>query len=308
MAATKPNQTSTSPLHLPAVFPVAGMGTRFLPATKCTPKEMLPIVDKPLIQYAAEEAVAAGSESLIFITNRTKHTISDHFDSAYELEDRLQRAGKLDLLERVQNTLPVATSRLYVPQDSPQGLGHAVAMARAAVGAQFFAVLLADDLILPDLLQDREQGCLAQMLEVHRQTGASVVAVQQVPREHIHRYGVVAVDDFNDNFARIRSIVEKPSAEQAPSDLGVVGRYILAPAIFDLIAQVKPDQRGEIQLTDAIAMLLQQQPVYACRFTGTRHDCGHQAGFVQATLDVAMRNPELRDALLPMLRQLLDSV
>ena len=287
---------------LPAVFPVAGMGTRFLPATKCTPKEMLPIVDKPLIQYAAEEAVQAGCDSLIFITNRTKHTISDHFDSAYELEDRLQRAGKQALLDKVRQTLPGALSRMYIPQDSPQGLGHAVAMARAAVGERFFAVLLADDLILPE----QGEGCLAQMLAIHQRTGASVVAVEQVPREQIHRYGVVAVDDFSNNYGQIRSIVEKPGPAEAPSDLGVVGRYILAPAIFDLIEQVKPDARGEIQLTDAIAMLLQQQPVYACRFAGTRHDCGHHEGFVHATLDVAMRTPDLRKSLLPMLQNLLD--
>ena len=284
------------------MFPVAGMGTRFLPATKCTPKEMLPIVDKPLIQYAAEEAVQAGCDSLIFITNRTKHTISDHFDSAYELEDRLQRAGKQALLDKVRQTLPGAPSRMYIPQDSPQGLGHAVAMARAAVGERFFAVLLADDLILPE----QGEGCLAQMLAIHQRTGASVVAVEQVPREQIHRYGVVAVDDFSNNYGQIRSIVEKPGPAEAPSDLGVVGRYILAPAIFDLIEQVKPDARGEIQLTDAIAMLLQQQPVYACRFAGTRHDCGHHEGFVHATLDVAMRTPDLRKSLLPMLQNLLD--
>ncbi len=291
---------SSSP-GLPAVFPVAGMGTRFLPATKCTPKEMLPIVDKPLIQYAAEEAVQAGCNSLIFITNRTKHTISDHFDSAYELEDRLQRAGKQALLDKVRQTLPGAPSRMYIPQDSPQGLGHAVAMARAAVGERFFAVLLADDLILPE----QGEGCLAQMLAIHQRTGASVVAVEQVPREQIHRYGVVAVDDFSNNYGQIRSIVEKPDPAEAPSDLGVVGRYILAPAIFDLIEQVKADARGEIQLTDAIAMLLQQQPVYACRFAGTRHDCGHHEGFVHATLDVAMRTPDLRKSLLPMLQNLL---
>ena len=296
------SSTNASSPSLPAVFPVAGMGTRFLPATKCTPKEMLPIVDKPLIQYAAEEAVQAGCDSLIFITNRTKHTISDHFDSAYELEDRLQRAGKQALLDKVRQTLPGALSRMYIPQDSPQGLGHAVAMARAAVGERFFAVLLADDLILPE----QGAGCLAQMLAIHQRTGASVVAVEQVPQDQIHRYGVVAVDDFSNNYGQIRSIVEKPGPAEAPSDLGVVGRYILAPAIFDLIEQVKADTRGEIQLTDAIAMLLQQQPVYACRFAGTRHDCGHHEGFVHATLDVAMRTPDLRKSLLPMLQNLLE--
>ena len=297
------HDNDTKHTDMPAVFPVAGMGTRFLPATKCTPKEMLPIVDKPLIQYAAEEAVQAGCRSLIFITNRTKHTISDHFDSAYELEDRLQRAGKHALLDRVRNTLPAAdVSRLYIPQDSPQGLGHAVAMAQAAVGERFFAVLLADDLILPQ----QGQGCLAQMLAIHQRTGASVIAVQQVPRQHIHRYGVVAVDDFTDDVGRVTAIVEKPEADEAPSDLGVVGRYILAPAIFDLIEQVKPDARGEIQLTDAIAMLLQQQPVYACRFAGTRHDCGHHEGFVHATLDVAMRDANLRQSLLPLMQTMLE--
>ncbi len=284
-----------------AVFPVAGMGTRFLPATKSTPKEMLPIVDKPLIQYAAEEAVHAGIDSLVFITNHTKHSISDHFDTAYELEDRLSKAGKDELLQRARKTLPRDVNRVYIPQGEPKGLGHAVSCAESAVGRAFFAVLLADDLIL-----NAERGCLQQMLEIHRQTGASVIAVEQVPREELSRYGVVAVDELSNGAGRITSIVEKPRPQDAPSDLGVVGRYILSPRVFDLLHSVAADGHGEIQLTDAIARLLDEEPVYAYRFEGRRYDCGHREGFVHATVDAALSDAELGPRLRPLLQEWLD--
>ncbi len=287
---------------LTAVFPVAGMGTRFLPATKSTPKEMLPIVDKPLIQYAAEEAVAAGINTLVFITNRAKHSISDHFDTAYELEDRLTRAGKHDLLQRARQTLPGDVSRIHIPQGEPKGLGHAVSCAEPAVGQAFFAVLLADDLILPD-----EQGCVAQMLALHQRTGGSVIAVEQVAREHLSRYGVVAVEDMQAGAGRITRIVEKPEPDDAPSDLGVVGRYILSPRIFKLLRDIQPDSHDEIQLTDAISKLLDEEPVYALQFSGRRYDCGHREGFVHATVDVALNDAELGPRLRPVLRGWLDA-
>lgn len=283
-----------------AVFPVAGMGTRFLPATKSTPKEMLPVVDKPLIQYAAEEAVDAGAQALVFITNRTKHSISDHFDSAYELEDRLEKAGKTELLQRAKKTLPRDVNRIYIPQPAPKGLGDAVLCAQPAVGGGYFAVLLADDLILTD----NQPNCLQQMMAIHKETGGSVIAVEEVPREHLHRYGVVNVESFSGGYGRIRSIIEKPASDKAPSNLGVVGRYILSPKIFDLIRATSADQCGEVQLTDAIAMLLHDEPVYALRFDGRRYDCGHREGFVHATLDVAMSDHDLRRRLEPVIDDL----
>lgn len=300
-ASTSANHPISSRQILTAVFPVAGMGTRFLPATKSTPKEMLPVVDKPLIQYAAEEAVAAGIESLVFITNRTKHSISDHFDTAYELEDRLTKAGKHDLLRKARETLPEGIHRVHIPQGEPKGLGHAVGCAEPAVGNAFFAVLLADDLILHD-----QQGCIAQMLAVHQQTGGSVIAVEQVPDEQLSRYGVVAIDALDNGVGRVRQIVEKPKSEDAPSNLGVVGRYILSPRIFELLRGTGPDGGGEIQLTDAIARLLDEEPVYALEFEGRRYDCGHREGFVHATVDVALNDAELGPRLRPLLQEWLN--
>jgi UTP--glucose-1-phosphate uridylyltransferase len=291
-----------------AVFPVAGLGTRFLPATKSTPKEMLPVVDKPLIQYAAEEAVQAHVESLIFITSRMKHTISDHFDVAFELETRLERGGKEELLKRCRQTLPKEVSRLYIPQGEALGLGHAVLCAEPAVGDEFFTVLLADDLIL-----DRAgQGCLHQLIEAHRLTGASIIAVEPISDEDCERYGVVSVSESADqelpmNLMRLNGIVEKPATTDAPSRLGVVGRYLLSPKIFHYLARQPADHRGEIQLTDAIAQLLKHEPVYALAFRGQRYDCGSKAGFVQATLDVAMEDESLRHELSQRLHQHLQS-
>ena len=280
-----------------AVFPVAGLGTRFLPATKSTPKEMLPVVDKPLIQYAAEEAVSAGVEGLVFITSRMKHSIADHFDTAFELEHRLEQSGKHDLLRRCRQTLPREVNRIYIPQAEALGLGHAVGCARPAIGDGFFAVLLADDLILPE-----EQNCLAEMIEVHERTGASVIGVQEVPDAEIHRYGVVTIEAREGRTARISGIVEKPALADAPSRLGVVGRYILSPRILDCIDAIGPDDKGEIQLTDAIARLMEDEPVYAHRFRGRRYDCGNREGFVHATLDAALDDAEMGPRLRSVIR------
>ena len=272
-----------------AVFPVAGMGTRFLPATKSTPKEMLPVVDKPLIQYAVEEAVAGGCDALTFITSRLKQSIADHFDTAYELEHRLEGAGKHELLRICRNVVPEHVARLYLRQHEALGLGHAVLCARPAVGDAPFAVLLADDLI-----RAPEPGCIGRMIEHYERTGASVLGVQEVPRDQVNRYGIVEVDEDH----RIRSIVEKPSPEDAPSNLAVVGRYVLVPRIFELLDDQPPGAGGEIQLTDAIARLLDEQPVHAHAFEGVRYDCGHKSGFVRATLDHALDHDDLRDDLL----------
>ena len=287
-----------------AVFPVAGLGTRFLPATKSTPKEMLPVVDKPLIQYAAEEAVRAGADSLVFITSRMKHSISDHFDVAFELETRLERGGKKELLDRCRRTLPREVGRLYIPQGEALGLGHAVLCARPAVGDEFFTVLLADDLIL----DPHGAGCLHQLLQAHQLTGASIIAVETISDADCRRYGVVAVEPAGTTplpmgLQRLTGIVEKPNPEHAPSRLGVVGRYLLSPRIFHLLEQQPAVARGEIQLTDAIARLLREQPVYALPFRGQRYDCGSKAGFVRATLAVAMQDPALRASIATWLHQ-----
>lgn len=289
-----------------AVFPVAGLGTRFLPATKSTPKEMLPVVDKPLIQYAAEEAVAGGCDGLVFITSRMKHSISDHFDSAYELEQRLAADGKTKLLERCRNVLPSHVSRQFVPQPEALGLGHAVLCAKPAVGNEPFAVLLADDLI-----RGGNGGCIAQMMEIYRRTGASVIAVQPVPEDQVNRYGIVALENENQlspgNAAKIREIVEKPPVGEAPSNLAVVGRYLLTPRIFELLENQPPGAGGEIQLTDAIARLLEQEPIYAYRFEGVRYDCGSKAGYVRATVDYALEHADLRENLLEFLDERLEA-
>ncbi len=271
-----------------AVFPAAGLGTRFLPATKANPKEMLPIVDKPLIQYAAEEAVAAGITDLIFIIGRTKRAIADHFDKAYELEVELEKLGKSRMLELVRNILPPNINCIYIRQADPLGLGHAVLCARAAVGNEPFAVLLADDLI-----DGAGRGCLAQMIETYEERAGSVLAVETVPPEETHRYGIVKASRVAPRLSRIESIIEKPSPDQAPSNQAVVGRYILTPAIFDSLVNVGRGAGGEIQLTDGIARLLGQEPVYAYEFEGRRYDCGSKLGYLQATVEYAMKHPEL---------------
>ena len=268
-----------------AVFPVAGMGTRFLPATKANPKEMLPIVDKPLIQYAVEEAVEAGCTEIIFITGRSKRSIEDHFDKAYELENELQLRNKDNLLSQVQNILPEGITCLYIRQAEALGLGHAVLRARSAVGNEPFAVILADDLI------DAPRGALSQMIEIYGQTGSSVLGVETVDPSQTGSYGIVETSPWQ-SFQRIRSIVEKPKPEDAPSNLAVVGRYILTPRIFELLAETDRGAGGEIQLTDGIAKLVEYEPVLAHAFSGRRYDCGSKTGYLEATLAYGLKHPE----------------
>ncbi|OAI48343.1 UTP--glucose-1-phosphate uridylyltransferase [Gammaproteobacteria bacterium SCGC AG-212-F23] len=271
-----------------AIFPVAGLGTRFLPATKANPKEMLPVVDKPLIQYAVEEAVAAGITELIFVTSSSKRAIEDHFDSNYELESSLLERGKFDLLNIVRDILPEGVSCAYVRQKSPQGLGHAVWCAKPLVMNEPFAVLLADDLI-----DGGKKSCLQQMVDVYQQNHASVVAVEPIAREESKKYGVVDVVTINESVMSVRGIVEKPEPQLAPSTLGVVGRYILTPRIFTLLEEMNRGANGEIQLTDAIARLLQEEKVSALQFQGKRYDCGSKLGYLEATVAYALKHPEL---------------
>ncbi len=271
-----------------AVFPVAGMGTRFLPVTKATPKEMLPIVDKPLIQYAAEEAIAAGIRELIFVTSSSKRAIEDHFDKNYELELELERRGKHELLDIVQGVVPKGVSCVYVRQPEALGLGHAVLCARPVVGNDPFAVILADDLIDAD-----SDPCLAQMSRLYTERGCSVLGVEEVPAADTDKYGIVDAEEAGERLGRLRSIVEKPDPREAPSRLGVVGRYILTPRIFDLLESTPRGAGGEIQLTDAIARLLESEPVLAYRFRGRRYDCGSKLGYLQATVEYARKHPEL---------------
>ncbi len=276
-----------SPTIRTAVFPVAGRGTRFLPATKASPKEMLPVVDKPLIQYAVEEALAAGATRLAFVTGSSKRSIEDHFDTDHELEAELERKGNKKLLAAVRDIVPASATCLYIRQPAALGLGHAVLCARAVVGDEPFYVHLADDLI------DADVPCLAQMQEVYAATEASVVAVQRVPREHTDRYGIVETDPISKRRAAIRGIVEKPTPAEAPSNLAVVGRYVLTPAIFDLLVETGRGSGGEIQLTDAIAALLASEKVFAYEFQGTRYDCGTKLGYLKATVEYGLRHQEL---------------
>jgi UTP--glucose-1-phosphate uridylyltransferase len=270
-----------------AVFPVAGRGTRFLPATKASPKEMLPIVDKPLIQYAVEEALAAGARRLVFITGSSKRAIEDHFDFDPELEAALAAQGKQDLADSLRAILPTDASCIYIRQPAPLGLGHAVLCAQPVVGDEPFFVHLADDLI------DAKQPVLAQMSECYQQTGGSLIGVQQVARSETGRYGIVATDDSGGNPARVLRIVEKPKPADAPSDLAVVGRYLLSGSIFECLRNIGRGAGGEIQLTDGIAALLADEPVYAYRFSGKRYDCGSKLGYLEATVEYALRHPEL---------------
>lgn len=272
-----------------AVFPVAGRGTRFLPATKASPKEMLPIVDKPLIQYAVEEAIAAGATKLVFVTGASKRAIEDHFDTDPELERALTEAGKDELLKSIKDIVPSGVSCVYIRQGEPLGLGHAVLCARPAVGDEPFFVHLADDLIAG------EPGCLTQMADEHRNHGSSVVAVEEVPQENTSSYGIVAVEDA-DQGQRMTKIVEKPKPENAPSNLAVVGRYLLAPEIFDKLETTGRGAGGEIQLTDAIADLLNDADVFAYSFSGDRYDCGSKLGYLQATVAYGLAHSEIGDA------------
>ena len=273
-----------------AIFPVAGLGTRFLPATKANPKEMLPVVDKPLIQYAVEEAVSAGITDLIFVTGRTKRSIADHFDKAYELENELQKQNKTRMLKLVQNILPNHVTCIHIRQAEPLGLGHAVLCGRAAVGDEPFAVLLADDLIA-----DGERGCLKQMVDVFENYQSSVIAVENIPKEDTDKYGIVSSDEINPQIGKLNGIVEKPEPAKAPSTKAVVGRYILTPEIFNLLENIGAGAGGEIQLTDAIAELLKKEDVYSLAFEGKRYDCGSKLGYLQATVEFALKHPELKD-------------
>jgi len=277
-------------MHKPirkAVFPVAGLGTRFLPATKASPKEMLPVVDKPLIQYAAEEAVAAGITDLIFITGRGKRAIEDHFDKAYELEAELQAKGKNKLLKEVRGLLPEGVTCVYIRQAEALGLGHAVLCARHLVGDEPFAVILADDLI------DAQVPVMKQMVQVHAKNGGSVIAVMNVAREETASYGIASADRISPGLSKMSAIVEKPKPEEAPSTLGVVGRYLLSPRIFHYLENLRPGAGREIQLTDAIGRLLREENVMAYEFQGTRYDCGSKLGYLQATVNYALKHPEL---------------
>jgi UTP--glucose-1-phosphate uridylyltransferase len=271
-----------------AVFPVAGLGTRLLPATKASPKEMLPVLDKPLIQYAVEEAIAAGITDMIFVTGRTKRSIEDHFDKAYELESELERRGKTQMLALIRNMLPRNINCIYVRQTETLGLGHAVLCARPIVGDEPFAVLLADDLI------DNEPGVMKQMVDVHAEYQCSLLGVMDVPRAQTASYGIVASTSLGAGLGKVRSIVEKPLPESAPSTLGVVGRYVLTPRIFQHLAAVGKGSGGEIQLTDAIESLLREEHVLTYRYDGTRYDCGSKLGYLEATLAYALKHPELR--------------
>jgi len=272
-----------------AVFPVAGLGTRFLPATKASPKEMLPVVDKPLIQYAVEEAVAAGITDMIFVTGRSKRAIEDHFDKAYELEAELQAKGKTKLLKEVRGLLPEGVLCVYVRQAEALGLGHAVLCAKHLVGDEPFAVILADDLI------DAKVPVMKQMTQVYAKSGGSVIAVQNVPREETSSYGIVSSEPISKGLSKITAMVEKPRPEEAPSTLGVVGRYILSPHIFRFLETARPGAGREIQLTDAIARLLREESVVAYEFDGQRYDCGSKIGYLQATVAYALKHPELAD-------------
>jgi len=283
----------TSPVRT-AVFPVAGRGTRFLPATKAMPKEMLPIVDKPLVQYAVEEALEAGVTRLVFVTGSSKRAIEDHFDRDPELERSLSTSGKQDLLDVVRAILPSGVSCVYIRQGEPLGLGHAVLCARPAVGDEPFYVHLPDDLIKADT------GCLAQLRRHYERQQGSVIAVQEVPQSRTRDYGIVAVDSEH----RLQKIVEKPAPDVAPSRLAVVGRYLLTPAIFDLLEATGQGAGGEIQLTDGIARLLQVEPVYALPFTGRRYDCGSKLGYIEATVDYALADPALASPLRAHLKSL----
>ena len=271
-----------------AIFPVAGLGTRFLPATKANPKEMLPIVDKPLIQYAVEEAVEAGITELIFVTSSSKRAIEDHFDSNFELEATLQERGKQELLDIVRGILPDGVSCVYIRQKSPQGLGHAVLCAKQLVMNAPFAVLLADDLI-----DGGAHSCLKQMVEHFSNLQTSVLAVEKIPLTETKKYGIVDTILTDHALSLMSGIVEKPDAKDAPSNLGVVGRYILTPSIFTHLENINHDSHGEMQLTDAIARLLQNEKVYAYQFRGKRYDCGSKLGYLEATIAYALKHPEL---------------
>jgi len=270
-----------------AVFPVAGLGTRFLPATKANPKEMLPVVDKPLIQYAVEEAMQSGITELIFVTGRNKRSIEDHFDKNVELEASLMASNKSLLLESIRSIIPSHVKCIYTRQSEPLGLGHAVLQAKTIINDEPFAVLLADD------LTDAKTPVLKQLISQHQKEQASVIAIEDIPKDKTVQYGIVDVSTSKDNLYKINSIVEKPQPKDAPSSLGVIGRYVFNPEIFDCLEKIKPGKGGEIQLTDAIQMLLSQQSIFAYQFEGKRYDCGDKLGFMKANIEFSKRHPEI---------------
>jgi UTP--glucose-1-phosphate uridylyltransferase len=271
-----------------AVFPVGGMGTRFLPATKSIPKEMLPIIDKPLIQYAVEEAIEAGITTLIFITSASKHAISDHFDPKPLLREKFFKEGKQHLLDKL-HTIPNEITRVFVPQGEPLGLGHAVLQAKEIVGNEYFAVILADDFIKPN-----GHNATSQLIDAALNKSASVISVEEVEDDRVSQYGIVDIGDADSSTNEIKTIIEKPRLADAPSNLGVIGRYVLSPEVFDLLEDTQSDKGGEIQLTDALAQLLNKpKNLYAATLNGKRYDCGHKLGYVQATIDCALEDDQI---------------
>ncbi|MEH7224594.1 UTP--glucose-1-phosphate uridylyltransferase GalU [Bacillus sp. JJ1566] len=283
-----------------AIIPAAGLGTRFLPATKAMPKEMLPIVDKPTIQYIIEEAVESGIEDIIIVTGKGKRAIEDHFDHSFELEQNLYDKGKFDLLDEVQKASKLVDIH-YIRQKEPKGLGHAIWCARKFIGNEPFAVLLGDDIV------SAEKPCLRQMIEQYERYNASILGVQTVPEKEVHRYGIVDGNQHGDRFYSVNHLVEKPKQEDAPSNLAIMGRYILNPRIFDILEKQQPGAGGEIQLTDAIAGLNQYEAVYAYDFEGTRYDVGEKLGFIQTTLEFALKREDLRLELLDYLKNVLNN-
>lgn len=281
-----------------AVFPVAGLGTRFLPATKAMPKEMLPVVDKPLIQYAVEEALASGIEHLIFVTGSGKGALENHFDRSFQLEETLRKRQKLELLKEIESLVPKSGTIIYTRQSEPLGLGHAIWCARDIVGDEPFAVLLADDLI------KSETPVLHQMINEFDRLRASTVAVIEVPKEDTSKYGILDADNTDEQTFRVKGMVEKPPTDEAPSNMAVIGRYVLTPRIFDILGAQRKGAGGEIQLTDAMSELLKDQPIFGFRFEGTRFDCGDKAGFQMANLAFALEHPEIKDTLLPYIKKM----
>ena len=285
-----------------AVFPVAGMGTRFLPATKAMPKEMLPVVDKPLIQYAVEEAIASGIEEIIFVTGSGKGALEDHFDRSFELEEILKERGKNELLTAIQSLVPKTGTIIYTRQPEPLGLGHAIWCARNIVGDEPFAVLLADDLIQSD------SPVLAKMIRQYDRLRASIAAVIEVPHEETSKYGIIDVDEqVDENMVRVKGLVEKPEPDNAPSNMAIIGRYILTPKIFDLLANKKIGAGNEIQLTDAMSELMKEQPIFGHRVTCNRFDCGDKAGFQMANIAFSLERSELREQLMPFLKTIVET-
>lgn len=279
-----------------AVFPVAGLGTRFLPATKSSPKEMLPLIDKPLVHYVVEEAVASGIEQILFVTGRGKRALEDYFDISFELEALLQEKGKEKAFKEIRDIAEMVKI-FYVRQKQAMGLGHAILCAKEFIGDEPFAVLLGDDII------DAERPCLAQLLDVYRKYRGTVLALEQVPMENISSYGCVKANHISERVFEVVDMVEKPKREEAPSDLAIIGRYILTPEIFPILEKQKPGKGGEIQLTDAIRKLLQEKAVYGCRFEGVRHDCGDKLGFLKATVDLALKRKEFNGEFRAFLKQ-----